>query len=77
LGKKVVLDMHDNNHVYFVNTVSSKKPKKIIFKKQIYSCGAAQTRRDIKKSSTNLNPKVKCEVLTMVGRKSSFPKYVI
>jgi len=79
---QVVLDMHDNNHgkynhVYFVNTVSSKKPKKIIFKKQIYSCGAAQTGRDIKKSSTNLNPKVKYEVLTMVSRNSSFPKYVI
>jgi hypothetical protein len=73
--------MHDSNHgkynhVYFVNTVSpKKKPKKIIFKKQIYSCGAAQTGRSVQKSSTNLNPKVKCEVLTMLGRKSSFPKY--
>lgn len=78
---QVVLDMHDSNdgkynHVYSVNTVSSKKPKKIIFKKQIYSCGAAQTGRYVQKSSTNLNPKVKCEVLTMVGRNSSFPKYV-
>jgi len=54
-----------------------KKPKKIIFEKRIYSCGAAQTGRDVQKSSTNLNPKVKCEVLTMLGRKSSFPKYVI
>jgi hypothetical protein len=77
-----ILDMHDSshgkyNHVHFVNTVSSKNPKKIIFEKQIYSCGAAQTGRDVQKSSTNLNPKVRCEVLTMLGRNSSIPKYVI
>jgi hypothetical protein len=77
-----ILDMHDSNygkynHVHFANIVLSKKPKKIIFKKRIYSCGAAQTGRDVQKSSTNLNPKVKCEVLTMLGRNSSFPKHDI
>jgi hypothetical protein len=69
----------ENRTMYVLSTLFHlKKPKKIIFKKQKYSCGAAQMGRDAYKSSTNLNPKVKCdEVLTMVGRKNSFPKYVI
>jgi hypothetical protein len=78
---QIVLDTHDSyhgkyNHIYFVNTVSSKEPKKMFFKKQIYSCPAVQLEENIQKSSTNLNPKVKCEVLTMVSSKCSFPKYI-